>query len=175
MRRRSPFVIALVLTLWTAALLLALPGVTAAQDSGRFSELDLLALSPEAWDIAYQIQCPVCEGQPITESNATIAKQMKALVQQMVDEGRNEKEILAFFEERYGPAVLREPTIGGLSLGVWVVPPIILLLGLVVVGSIVRQWRRSALDRRQTLAPLMDVADEEAVAREMKRLGHGED
>lgn len=139
------------------------------------NELDLLALSPEALAIAYKIQCPVCDGQSITESNATIAKQMRVVVQELVDAGQTEEEILAYFEERYGPAVLREPRFGGISLGVWVVPPIVLLLTAFIVGSIVRQWRRSNVTSSETTGQSIDPADEEIVARELDRLHRGGD
>ena len=118
-------------------LLLGIPAVTYAQDTDteEFSrqELELLALSPQARAIANKLQCPVCDGQPITESNATIARQMKARVQQLVDGGTSEEEILDFFVERYGPEVLREPRPEGIGWGVWLAPPIIALIGLIIV------------------------------------------
>ena len=156
-------------------LLLGIPSVTHAQDTEteEFSrqELELLALSPQARAVANKLQCPVCDGQPITESNATIARQMKGRVQQLVDAGTSEDEILDFFVQRYGPEVLREPRPEGIGWGVWVAPPIIALFGLIIVyfglrsGGRIRSQPQSARP-----APPSAADDDEIVAREIGRI-----
>ena len=90
----------------------------------------MIALTNEARSIALKLQCPVCDGQSIVESQAAVSVQMKQKVQELVDQGKSEQEILNFFEERYGMMVLREPPYSGFGLGAWLIPPI-------VIGSIV--------------------------------------
>ena len=90
----------------------------------------MIALTNEARSIALKLQCPVCDGQSIVESQAAVSVQMKQKVQELVNQGKSEQEILDFFEERYGMMVLREPPYSGFGLGAWVIPPI-------VIGSIV--------------------------------------
>lgn len=155
-------------------LLSMMPVPTLAQDndSDEFSrqELELLALSPQARAIANKLQCPICDGQAITESNATIARQMRVRVQQLVDGGTSEDEILDFFVERYGPEVLREPRPEGIGWGVWLAPPIIALFGLVIVFFGLRSGRRTQA-QPQTARPIPPSAadDDEIVARELGR------
>ena len=168
-------IVATFAALAVAFLLLMLPAIASAQteDTEEFSreELQMLALSPQARAIATKLQCPVCDGQPITESNATIARQMRARVQQLVDSGSTEDEILEFFEVRFGPAVLREPRPEGIGLGVWVAPPIIALFGLIVVFLGLRSGRRERPQQqpaRPTVRPLAD--DDDVVAREIGRM-----
>ena len=153
-----------------AAILSQQTSISAQSDDSDFSraELEMLALSPEARSIAQKLQCPVCDGQPITESNATIARQMRARVQQLVDQGESQDAILAFFEERYGPAVLREPRPAGIGLGVWAAPPIMALIGLLVIVRVLRG--KSSSSRAQTTLRQARPEDEEIVAREMNRL-----
>lgn len=166
---------AVIATAFGLLLLLSLPSTTLAQtdDSGEFSrqELELLALSPEARAIAQKVQCPVCDGQPITESNATIARQMRVRVQQLVDDGVSEEEILDFFVERYGPEVLREPRPEGIGWGVWLAPPIIALIGLLIVVFGLRSGRRPR-PQPQSARPTPPSAadDDEIVAREIGRM-----
>ena len=160
-------------------LLLGIPAVTYAQDTDteEFSrqELELLALSPQARAIANKLQCPVCDGQPITESNATIARQMKARVQQLVDAGTSEEEILDFFVERYGPEVLREPRPEGIGWGVWLAPPIIALIGLIIVYFGLRSGRRMRSQPQPARpAPSSIAEDDEIVAREIGRVTRDE-
>lgn len=95
----------------------------------KYIEPRMIALTEQARVIASKLQCPVCDGQSIVESQATVSLQMKHKVQELVDQGKNEKEILDFFEERYGSLVLREPPYSGFGLGAWLIPPL-------VIGSI---------------------------------------
>jgi cytochrome c-type biogenesis protein CcmH len=161
----------------TAALLLTVltvPSLIAAQETETNptvgGELDMLALSPEARAIALKVQCPVCDGQSIAESHSTVAKQMRALLQEKVDAGWTERQVLDFFAERYGSAVLREPRLSGLSLGVWVVPPIALLIGGALVLMVVRQWRSANAGTPQPVSGQVSETEEELVARELARL-----
>ena len=98
---------------------------TANAMSSSENSLSLLALSSEEMTIANKLQCPICDGQSIIESNSAISLQMRAKVQELSKQGLNEKEILLFFEERYGPIILRQPAYSGISLGVWIVPIVI--------------------------------------------------
>ena len=93
-------------SLIAAAALLVVPGVVAAQQTDEPVDLDLFVLSPEAVVIAEKIQCVVCDGQSIVGSNATIAKQMRVAVQERVDAGWTEGQILDYFVESYGTFVL---------------------------------------------------------------------
>ncbi len=161
-------------------ILLMMPSVTLAQDSdsGEFSrqELELLALSPQARAIAQKLQCPVCDGQPITESNATIARQMKANVQQQVDDGVTEEEILDFFVERYGAEVLREPRPEGIGWGVWLAPPIIAIFGLLIVIFGIRSGGRAQPQPQAARpTPRSTADDDEIVAREIGRMTRNTD
>ncbi|MBI4328430.1 MAG: cytochrome c-type biogenesis protein CcmH [Chloroflexi bacterium] len=109
---------------------------------------DLVALSPEARLIAEKLQCPICEGQSILGSNSTTAKMMKAQVQEMVDAGWSEQQVLDYFVEAYkhtlGAGILREPPKQGVALGVWAVPPLVFLLGAALVLLLLRAWHRDA-------------------------------
>lgn len=154
----------LALALLLLAALALLPGPAAAE-----GHWDMVALSPEARAIALKIQCPICEGQSIAESNATIAKQMKAVVQEKVEAGWSERQVLDYFRERYGEIVLREPPRSGLTLGVWLVPPMVLLAGLALVALLVRGWRRSP-----PVEELPQASDEEAVVRALRQIGREE-
>ena len=167
--------IAVLATALGLLLLSSLPAVTHGQDTDtdEFSrqELELLALSPQARAVANKLQCPVCDGQPITESNATIARQMKGRVQQLVDAGTSEDEILDFFVQRYGPEVLREPRPEGIGWGVWLAPPIIALFGLIIVYFGLRSGRRIRSQPQSARpAPPSAADDDEIVAREIGRI-----
>ncbi len=143
-----------------------IPSTAHAQQAEGSTDLDLFVLSPEAIAIAEKVQCVVCDGQSIVSSNATIAKQMRVAVQQRVDAGWTEREILNYFEESYGTFVLREPPVRGIATGLWLAPPMIALAGALAAVGVMRRWRRA--DR--VMSPLTDVEDEQAVAQHLASL-----
>jgi len=88
-------------------------------------------LSPEVFRIARELRCPVCQGESAAESNSGVAVEMRRLIAEMLEEGKTEAEIKAFFVERYGEWILYEPPRRGVTLWVWVLPVVgLFLLGL---------------------------------------------
>ncbi len=85
------------------------------------------ALSPEALEIANQLNCPVCQGQSVRDSNSELARQMRQLIQQKLEAGESREDILQYFVDRYGVSVLREPPRQGYFWILWWGP----LVGLV--------------------------------------------
>ena len=99
-------------------------------------------------DLAYKIgskmRCPVCQGMPIAESPAEMAVAMMKRVREMVDEGKEEPEIITYFTDRYGEWVLLQPKAEGINWLVWLLPPGA-LIGIFLV-AIFRQRQRAALN-----------------------------
>lgn len=100
-------------------------------------------LERRAQDIEKGIMCPVCPGESIDQSQHPLAVQMRGIVSEKVEEGWTGKQIEAFFVERYGPSVLLDPPREGLSLMVWLAPPIGLALALGVLFLVLRAMVRS--------------------------------
>ena len=59
--------------------------------------------------IADQLDCPVCQGQSVKESNAQLAQQMRAIISTKIADGATDAEIFDFFATRYGVGILRDP------------------------------------------------------------------
>ena len=103
-----------------------------------------LATRKRMWSIAERLDCPVCQGQSVRESNAQLAAQMREIIVIKLQAGESETQIMGFFADRYGPGVLREPPREGLALGVWIGPIVILALGIVVLAWVLARGRRPA-------------------------------
>ncbi|MDZ4776210.1 MAG: cytochrome c-type biogenesis protein, partial [Alphaproteobacteria bacterium] len=84
------------LALATGAAFAQTPGQTLAQEE-RARALDA------------EIRCVVCENEPISQSTAGMAADMRALVRERIVEGDTDAEIRAFFADRYGDFVLLRP------------------------------------------------------------------
>ena len=93
--------------------------------------------------VALQLQCPVCEGETAADSPSGLAKDMRALIRTRLAAGVSDQQILDEFVASYGDSILTEPPKRGISLGVWLGPTIAVLLGVVVLGLLLRAWRRT--------------------------------
>ncbi len=116
-----------------ACLALAIAGPVHASDG---------VLTAEAWEIAEQIQCPICEGQSIVQSNSDTSRIMRDKVQELLDAGWSEEQILDYFVDSFGIFILRDPPKTGIALGVWLAPPLALLAGLALLYAVYRAWQR---------------------------------
>ena len=99
-----------------------------------------------AQQIDRQLMCPVCPSETIDQSQTLIAKQMKAIIRDKLNQGQNTKEILNYFVDRYGIEILTEPPKSGWHLLIWIVPPVGLLLGSAIVGLIILSMRKNSLE-----------------------------
>mgnify|MGYP001487245079 CR=1 FL=1 len=84
------------------------------------------------------LMCPVCPGESLDQSQTQLAYQMKSVIRVKINEGWSDRQILDYFVERYGSSVLLEPETEGVSLLVWVVPPVGVLLSLTVLLMVLR-------------------------------------
>lgn len=107
------------------------------------------AVTERMWTIAEGLSCPVCQGQSVRESNATLAQEMRQLILTRIEVGDSDDAIYDFFVARYGPEILRDPPKSGVSLVTWIAPIAVLAIGLFVVLRALARRRRiaSAADR----------------------------
>lgn len=69
-----------------------------------------------------EIRCVQCENEPIAQSTADIAGDMRALVRERIAAGDSDEEIRAFFRSRYGDFVLFRPPMDGRTALLWLAP-----------------------------------------------------
>jgi cytochrome c-type biogenesis protein CcmH len=133
--RRAP-----ALPLWSLlALLLFAPfPIGVAQDDGADR------LEARTFEVADQLRCPVCVSESVAQSSSPISIQMRQIIQEQLEQGRSEAEILAFFQERYGDWILLEPPKRGLHLLVWLLPAVAGLAGIVALALFMRRWLRAS-------------------------------
>jgi cytochrome c-type biogenesis protein CcmH len=104
--------------------------------------------------IAKQMFCPVCESTPLDVCPTEACKQWRELIRLKLSEGWSEQQIKDYFVEQYGVRVLAEPPRQGFNWLFYVVPPVLLLAGVVILY-------RAFTSMRQT-APLESEANEPA-------------
>ena len=79
-------------------------------------------LDRQMLEIAKELRCAVCQNQPISESNADLAKDMRAIIRQKLQEGKSKQEIKQYFVARYGDYVLLKPPFSASGITLWLLP-----------------------------------------------------
>jgi cytochrome c-type biogenesis protein CcmH len=97
-----------------------------------------------------EIRCVVCENEPVSQSTADIAVDMRRVIRRQVAEGRTDDEVRGYFTGKYGQFVSFRPPTQGLGLLLWAFPFLLL------VGAAIAIWTRLAKARRSDLKPLPD-------------------
>jgi cytochrome c-type biogenesis protein CcmH len=83
--------------------------------------------------IFHELKCVVCEGQSLADSDAVLAKQIRAHVRTRVESGQSQEEILTYFRDRYGEAILMRPPVERHTALLWLAPLLLLLVGMFFV------------------------------------------
>jgi cytochrome c-type biogenesis protein CcmH len=105
------------------------------------------SVETEAQLIDQMLMCPVCPAESIDQVQVEIAKQMKTKVRQMLLDGYSKKEILNYFEERYGSDILAAPPKRGTMIFAWIVPVIVVIAMLCIgIGVIIKMIKRHPVE-----------------------------
>ena len=86
-----------------------------------------------------EIRCVQCENEPIAQSTADIAADMRELVRERIAAGDSDEEIRAFFRQRYGDFVLFRPPWDARTWALWLAPLFLLGVGLAALLSMRRE------------------------------------
>src|SRR5438034_429198 len=91
--------------------------------------------------VAHQLYCPVCENTPLDVCPTQACAQWRATIGDKLAAGWSDQQILDYFVAQYGERVLARPSTHGINVLVWVIPPILVLGGAVVLWRLLRQMR----------------------------------
>jgi cytochrome c-type biogenesis protein CcmH len=113
-------------------------------------------LERQVLDIGKDLRCAVCQNQPISESNADLARDMRDIIREQLQAGKSREEIISYFVERYGDYVLLNPPKRGAGTVVWLTP-VALLLVVGISGFVFLRHRR-----KESLPPAPKLSREDA-------------
>jgi cytochrome c-type biogenesis protein CcmH/NrfF len=124
-----------VIAVFLEVCLVAVLSIGAADNAARFN------------DIGHKLMCTCGCGQVLMECNhlgcPSLAKESDEL-QSAINRGDSDNSILMAFQNEYGPTVLAAPMLTKFNMVAWIVPPAVLLLGILGTVVLVRRWRQRA-------------------------------
>lgn len=95
-------------------------------------------------DMGHKLMCTCGCNQVLLECDHIGCPNMgheTAELRTMVDRGDSDHLILTAFQDEYGPTALAAPWLTKFNIVAWVVPPLLLVLGLAGTFLLVKKWR----------------------------------
>lgn len=110
-------------------------------------------LEREMLSIAHELRCAVCQNQPISESDAELARDMRQIIREQLAAGKSRDEIMDYFVARYGDYVLMKPRYRGPGAVIWLAP--LLLFAVLAVSALLylRHRRQASMPPAPSLSP----------------------
>jgi cytochrome c-type biogenesis protein CcmH len=106
-------------------------------------------LESRARAISQDLRCVVCPNQPIDDSSAPLAKDLRILIRERLKAGDTDADAKTFIVARYGNFVLLKPPVQPSTLLLWFAPA---LLAAGVLIAVLRYLRH-----QQSLPPIVSV------------------
>jgi len=98
-----------------------------------------------AYQLETRLKCPFCVGESLASSQSGVARDLRVLIERRIAEGATDDEIIQEFVTNYGESILLEPPTRSWGLALWIIPILIVGVGVVVV---VRLRRPEPVARR---------------------------
>ena len=101
------------------------------------------AVTPRASyiEVLNDVMCVVCH-EPLAVAQSPEAFQERQYIRTLIAQGETKQQIEDNLVQQYGPAVLSRPPAHGVSLLVYIVPPLVLIAGLATLAVFLPRWRR---------------------------------
>lgn len=108
-------------------------------------------------DIENDVMCVSCR-EPLAVAESPQAYAERSYIRGLITQGLTKAQIERELVAQYGPAVLGKPPAHGFNLTVYILPPALLVAGLVMLAVVLPRWRRrwQATANQARPAPQLD-------------------
>jgi cytochrome c-type biogenesis protein CcmH len=122
-------------------------------------------------DIEGDVMCVACH-ESLSVAESPQADSERSYIRSLIAHGQTKPQILRALVAQYGPSVLALPPAHGFNLTVYILPPLILVVGIVTLAITLPKWRRRARAASQTplpAGPALDAADARRLDEDLAR------
>jgi cytochrome c-type biogenesis protein CcmH len=96
-------------------------------------------------DIENDVMCVACH-ESLAVAQSPEAYSERQYIRTLIGQGLTKKQIENQLVAQYGPAVLGQPPAKGVNLVVYIVPPLLVAVGIAILVITIPRWRRRARD-----------------------------
>ena len=104
------------------------------------------AKEARARNLSRELRCMVCQNQSIDDSEAPLARDLRLLVRERIAAGDSDSQVIDFLVARYGEFVLLKPRFERRTLALWLVPPLLLIVGAIALWLHARRRGKGGMD-----------------------------
>src|SRR3954471_18906682 len=105
-------------------------------------------LEARARALSKELRCMVCQNQSIDDSDAPLARDLRLLVRERLQQGDSDRQVIDFLVARYGEFVLLKPRLALHTALLWFGPPALLCGGALALFFVARQRSRRGRDEQ---------------------------
>ncbi|KTC94506.1 cytochrome c-type biogenesis protein CcmH [Legionella erythra] len=117
---------------WLAYVFILMICLSGSAQANSFYPFDSSRQEAQFNHLLKELRCLVCQNQDLADSNADLAKDLRAQVYDLVREGKSDSEIIQYLTDRYGDFILFNPPVKWVTALLWFGPILFLVLGLLV-------------------------------------------
>lgn len=108
--------------------------------------------------IESNVMCVTCH-EPLAVAQSPEAFSERAYIRQLIAQGLTAKQIENQLVSQYGPSVLAKPPASGFNLLIYVLPPLLLLIGIAILAATLPKWRQRSRDAASAPLPTGPALD----------------
>jgi cytochrome c-type biogenesis protein CcmH len=145
------------------ALALSAAGTASAVNRASFTQIES------------EVMCVVCH-EPLAVAQSPEAFQERDYIRGLVNQGKTRREIESDLVQQYGPAVLAKPPAHGFNLLVYIIPPVVIIVGIATLAITLPRWRRRTRQNAAIVAagphpagPAFSAADARRLDEDLRR------
>lgn len=94
--------------------------------------------------VAHNLYCPVCANVPLDSCGTAACALWRQQIADLLNQGYTDQQIYDYFAQQYGPGVLAAPPAVGLNWLVYVLPPLGVVAGAVLLWRGFSAWKRKS-------------------------------
>jgi cytochrome c-type biogenesis protein CcmH len=125
--------------------------------------------------IESEVMCVVCH-EPLAVAQSPEAFQERDYIRGLINQGKTRRDIENDLIQQYGPAVLAKPPAHGFNLLVYIIPPVVVILGIATLAITLPRWRQRSRQAANTAGtgprpagPAFSAADARRLDEDLQR------
>lgn len=120
-------------------------------------------------DVENDFMCVSCH-EPLAVAQSPQAYAERAYIKSLIAHGENKAQIERNLVAQYGPSVLARPPARGFNLTVYILPPALVVLGLLLLAVLLPRWRaRAQAASRSGAVPALSRSDAQRLEDDLAR------